>query len=161
MRLIRSPVYDSSATLPAVPPPRQRPSRSTVSLPPRVRQRLEARGARAAKGHGRFSYTNQLARTLVFYDSVLGKSDPRQTAGMRPDQYDLVLEILTEPLELQEFHILRLGDYLFEHRTFQARARERQIDPRQLCDTLNGYPFAEKLHLVDAAQTRHAPRQPR
>jgi hypothetical protein len=143
-------------------PPRQHPSRSTVSLPPWVRQRFEARGARAARGrHGSFSYTNQLARTLEFYDSVLGKSDPRQTAGMRPDQYDLVLEILTEPLELKEFHILRLGDYLLEHRTFQARARERQIDPRQLCEALNGYPFAEKLHLVEAALIRHAPRRPR
>ena len=76
---------------------------------------------------------------------------------MPPDHYELVLEILAEPLELEDFHILRLGDYLFELGAFHAQARQRQIDPRQLCDLLNEYPFAEKLHLVDAAQIRHAP----
>jgi hypothetical protein len=147
-----------SDRLPAVP--RQRPNRSTVSLPPRLRQRLEARGARSDKGHGPFAYTAQLARTLELYDSVLGKSDPRHTAGMTSDHYELVLDILTDPLALAEFHILRLGDYLFELAAFKALAHQRQIDPRQFCDTLNGYPFAEKLHLVDAAQVLHAPPRP-
>jgi hypothetical protein len=152
--------YPRSDKLPAVP--RQRPSRSTISLPPRLRQRLEARGARSDKSHGPFNYTGQLARTMELYDSVLGRSDPRQTAAMPHDHYELVLDILTDPLELEEFHILRLADYLFELPAFQALARERQIDPRQLCDTVNSYSFAEKLHLVDAAQVRHhAPPRPR
>ncbi len=138
-------------------PPRQRSSRSTVSLAPKLRRTLETRGARSDKGHGPFNYTNQLIRTMELYDSVLGRSDPRRTAGMPPDHYELVLEILTEPLELEDFHILRLGDYLFELRAFQDQARQRQLDPRPFCDALNNYPFAEKLHLVDAAQIRHAP----
>ena len=139
----------------------QRPRRSTVSLAPWLRQTLEERGARGDKSHGPFNYTIQLTRTLARYDTVIARSDPRETAAMPPDHYELVVDSLTEPLDLEDFHISRLGDYLFEQRAFQALARERRLDPRQVCDTLNGYPFAEKLHLVDTAQVRHAPPQPR
>ena len=84
--------------------PRQRTHRSTISLSPKLRDRLEARGARSDKGHGPYNYTRQLGRTLELYDSVLIKSDPRQTRDM-----------------------------------------------------LNAFPYAEKLHLTDAAQVRNAP----
>lgn len=141
--------------------PRQRPHRSTVSLPPKLRHRLEARGARSDKSHGPFNYTSQLARTLELYDSVLVKSDPRQTANMAEPDYQLILELLTDPLALETFHIARLGDFLFELPAFHTRARERQLDPQRFRDTINGYPFAEKLHLVDAAQIRNAPPRPR
>lgn len=143
-----------------MPAPRQRPYRSTVALQPELRKTLEDRGARSDRGKGPLGYARQLARTLLWYDTVLAKSDPRQTVGMPPDHYELVLESLTDPLELEQFHIARLGDYLLERRAFRDLARERQLDPRQFCDTLNGYPFAEKLHLVDAAQIRHAPPPP-
>ncbi len=142
-----------------MPTPRQRSGRSTISLPPVLRKSLEERGARGDKSHGPFNYTSQLSRTLARYDTVLARSDPRATAAMPPAHYELVLDSLTDPLELADFHISRLGEYLFELRAFQALARERQLDPRQVCDALNGYPFAEKLHLVDAAQVRHAPPQ--
>lgn len=141
--------------------PRQRPHRSTVSLPPKLRNRLEARGARSDKSHGPFNYTSQLARTLELYDSVLIKSDPRQTSDMPEHDYQLVLELLTDPLALETFHIARLGDYLFELPAYQARARERKFDPQRFRETINAYPFAEKLHLVDAAQVRNAPPRPR
>lgn len=137
--------------------PRQRAHRSTISLSPKLRDRLEARGARSDKGHGPYNYTRQLARTLELYDSVLVKSDPRETRDMPEKDYEMVLELLTEPLALESFHIVRLGDYLFDLPSFRARARERRIDPQQFRDTLNAFPYAEKLHLTDAAQVRNAP----
>jgi hypothetical protein len=137
--------------------PRQRAHRSTISLSPKLRDRLEARGARSDKGHGPYNYTRQLARTLELYDSVLVKSDPRETRDMPEKDYEMVLELLTEPLALESFHIVRLGDYLFDLPAFRARARERRIDPQQFRDMLNAFPYAEKLHLADAAQVRNAP----
>jgi hypothetical protein len=137
--------------------PRQRTHRSTISLSPKLRDRLEARGARSDKGHGPYNYTRQLARTLELYDSVLIKSDPRQTRDMPEEHYEMVLELLIEPLALESFHIVRLGDYLFDLPAFRARARERRIDPQQFRDMLNAFPYAEKLHLTDAAQVRNAP----
>jgi hypothetical protein len=96
----------------------------------------------------------------MLFDSVLERSDPRRTRGMPEASYELVLEILADPLELESFHIVRLGDYLFDLKPFQARARELEIDPRAFRDLVNAYAYAEKLHLVDAAQVRHAPPQP-
>jgi hypothetical protein len=140
---------------------RQRTYRTTISLPSHLRERLEARGARSDKGHGPYNYTRQLARTLELYDSVLARSNPRQTLHLSEEHYDLVVELLTEPLQLTTFHILHLGDCLFELPAFHTRAGERRIDPQQLRDTLNALPYAEKLHLADAAQVRNAPRRSR
>jgi hypothetical protein len=142
------------------PKGRQRGHRSTISLPPELRAALEARGARSDKSHGPYNYTHQLARTLEFYGAVVERSDPRQTRGMPADQYELVVEVLTDPLALKTFHILHLGDYLLEIPAFRARLRDLELDSRRLRDLLNDYPFAEKLHLVEAAQVRHAPPRP-
>ncbi len=137
--------------------PRQRAHRSTISLPPKLRGRLEARGARSDKSHGPYNYTRQLARTLELYDSVLVKSDPRQTREMAEDDYEMVVALITDPLALESFHIMRLGDFLFDLPDFRARTRERGIDPQRFRDQLNAFAYAEKLHLVDAAQVRNAP----
>ncbi|MBV8201897.1 MAG: hypothetical protein JOZ15_14860 [Acidobacteria bacterium] len=137
--------------------PRQRAHRSTISLPPKLRSRLEARGARSDKSHGPYNYTRQLARALELYDSVLVKSDPRQTRDMSEDDYETVVAVLLDPLALESFHIVRLGDFLFDLPDFRARARERGIDPQRFRDQLNAFAYAEKLHLVDAAQVRNAP----
>jgi hypothetical protein len=139
--------------------PRVRPPRSTIALPPNVRQQLEERGARSDKARGPHNFTSQVDRTLALYDSLLLKSDPRQTQSMPRDVYELVLDQLTDPLALETFHIAHLGDYLAELPALRVQARELRLDLQQLRDTLNAYPYAEKLHLVDAAQVRHAPRQ--
>ncbi|HEY6324836.1 MAG TPA: hypothetical protein VJA16_25090 [Thermoanaerobaculia bacterium] len=138
----------------------ERERRSTISLAPEVRAALEARGARSDKGHGPRNYTRQLARTVELYGAVVERSDPRQTRDMPADQYELVVEVLTDPLALATFHILHLGDYLLDLPAFRARLRELEVDSEQLRGLLNGYPFAEKLHLVEAAQVRHAPPKP-
>jgi len=149
----------TSQDLPAEP--RNRPYRTTISLAPELRARLEARGARSDKGHGPYNYTRQLTRTLELFDSLLAKSDPRQTHAMSQDDYDLAIAALTDALLLVTFHIDRLGHYLFELPAFQARAGELAIDPQDLRDRINAYPFAEKLHLTQAALIHHAPSRPR
>ena len=85
------------------------------------------------------------------------KSDPRQTRDMSEDDYETVVAVLLDPLALESFHIVRLGDFLFDLPDFRARARERGIDPQRIRDQLNAFAYAEKLHLVDAAQVRNAP----
>src|ERR1700676_800117 len=135
--------------------PRRRPHRSTISLAPELRRRLEARGARSDKSHGPYNYTRQLRRHLELFDSLLAKSDPRQTHAMPQEDYDLVIAVLTDALVLATFHIDHLGNYLFELPAFRARAAELAVDPQELRDRVNDYPFAEKLHLAQAAQIHH------
>jgi hypothetical protein len=117
-------------------------------------------GASSDKSRGPFNYTRQLSRTLELYERVLVKSDPRVTQNMAAEVYDLVVEVLTDPQELEDFHITKLGNYLVDLPAFRARAGEHRVDMESFRKMLNGYSFAEKLHLVDAAQVRNAPPRP-
>ncbi len=85
------------------------------------------------------------------------KSDPRETRDLPEEHYDLVLDLIRDPQKLESFHIHHLGDYLSELPRYAERARAIGVDPAQLARDLNAYTFAEKLHLVDAAQVRNAP----
>jgi hypothetical protein len=134
--------------------------RLIITLPPAVIDRLHTRGARSDRTHGPFNYTQQLSRTLELYESIIIRSDPRATRGLPEDQYQLILELLLDPQKLEAFHILRLGDYLSDLPHFLARTREIGADAANLAATINACSFAEKLHLVDAAQIRNAPRPP-
>jgi hypothetical protein len=136
---------------------RRRSERLIITLPPDVVDRLKHGGARSDKTHGPYNYTRQLRRTLGLYEAVVLKSDPRETKGMPEEQYELVISLLRDPHRLETFHIHRLGDYLLEVPECAPRAREIGLDPADLAATADGLSFAEKLHLVDAAQIRHAP----
>ena len=140
---------------------RRRSNRLIITIPPDVIDRLKTRGARSDKTHGPYNYTQQLTRTLELYESVVVKSDPRETRELPEDQYDLVLELLQDPQRLESFHIHHLGDYLSEVPHFAERARAIGLDPGQFAKAINAYTFAEKLHVVDAAQIRNAPPPPR
>lgn len=80
---------------------------------------------------------------------------------MSQADYELVLDVLTDPVAIEVFHVVVLGDYLRELPAFQNEAKMRQRDPETLLKAINAYSYAEKLHLVDAAQARHAPPPPR
>ena len=138
----------------------RRSDRLIITLPPEVIDRLQSRGARSDKTHGPYNYTQQLTRTLELYESVVVKSDPRDTRSLPEAHYDLVLDLIRDPQKLESFHIHRLGDYLLEVPAFAERARAQGIEAQQLAATLNAYSFAEKLHLVDAAQIRNPPPSP-
>ena len=140
---------------------RDRSNRLIITIPPDVIDRLQTRGARSDKTHGPYNYTQQLTRTLELYESVVVKSDPRETRELPEDHYDLVLDLLHDPQRLETFHIHHLGDYLSEVPHFAERARTLGLDPDQFAKAINAYTFAEKLHLVDAAQIRKAPPPPR
>lgn len=140
--------------------PTRRPTdrRLIITLTPTVLDRLRSRGAQSDRHHGPYNYTRQLTRTLELYDAALVRSDPRETRGLPEAHYDLILDLLEEPERLEAFHIHRLGDYLLDLSDLAARARAAGADPGQLAAALNAMTFAEKLHLVDAAQIRSAPR---
>ncbi|HEV3459844.1 MAG TPA: hypothetical protein VHG32_25135 [Thermoanaerobaculia bacterium] len=141
---------------------RHRSERLIITLPPDVLDRLRTRGARSDKTHhGPYNYTNQLTRTLNLYESVVLRSDPRETRGLPETHYDLILDLLLEPHRLEMFHIHRLGEYLLELPDFSQRARRLGLEPAALAATVNGFTYAEKLHLVDSARIRHAPPPPK
>ncbi|MBV8201895.1 MAG: hypothetical protein JOZ15_14850 [Acidobacteria bacterium] len=139
----------------------RRSDRLIITLPPEVIDRLRSRGARSDKTHGPYNYTQQLTRTLELYESVVVKSDPRDTRALPQEHYDLILDLVRDPQKLETFHIHRLGDFLLEVPAFAERVRGIGLDPGQLAATLNAYSFAEKLHLVDAAALRHPPPAPK
>jgi hypothetical protein len=140
----------------------RRPSnRLIITLPSDVIDRLQNRGARSDKTHGPYNYTQQLTRTLGLYESVVVRSDPRETQGLPEEQYELILDFLREPHRIESFHITRLGDYLLEAPGFAQRVRDLGLEPAALAETVNALTFAEKLHLADSAQVRHAPAAPR
>jgi hypothetical protein len=139
----------------------RRSDRLIITLPPQVIDRLRSRGARSDKTHGPYNYTQQLTRTLELYESIVVKSDPRDTRSLPEKHYDLILGLIRDPQKLESFHIHRLGDYLLEVPLFAERARAIGLDPEELARTLNAYTFAEKLHLVDAAQIRNPPPSPK
>jgi hypothetical protein len=136
---------------------RRRSPGITVTLPPEAVDRLKNRGARSDRSGGPFNYARQLSRTLELYESVVIKSDPRETRGLSEEHYDLILDVIREPQELETFRIHWLGDYLLEFPAFVEGTRALGADPDHLAETINGYGFAEKLHLVESAQFRHAP----
>jgi hypothetical protein len=140
---------------------RRRYDRLIITLPPDVIDRLKARGARSDKTHGPYNLTQQLTRTLGLYESVVVRSDPRETQGLPEEHYELILDFLRDPQRLETFHITRLGDYLVEVPGFAQRVRDLGLDPAALAKTVNALTFAEKLHLVDSAQVRHAPAAPK
>jgi hypothetical protein len=136
----------------------RRPASLQITLPVAVVDRLRSRGARSDRYHGPLGYTRQLNRTLDLYESVLVKSDPRETRGLAAEHYELIVELIDDPQKLESFHVQRLGQYLAEVAGFAERARAAGIaDPEEFARTLDGFSFAEKLHLLDAAQLRHAP----
>jgi hypothetical protein len=68
---------------------------------------------------------------------------------------------LHDPQRLETFHIHHVGAYLADVPHFAERARTIGLDPDQFVKAINAYTFAEKLHVVDAAQIRNAPPPPR
>ncbi len=139
---------------------RRPPDRLIITIPPAILDHLRRRGGRSDRTHGPLNYTRLLTRHLELYLCLLRRSDPRLTRALPADQYELILELLAEPLELEPFHIHRLGDYLADRPDFLTRTREAGIDAAELAAAVAACSFAEKLHLADAAQIRHAPRPP-
>jgi hypothetical protein len=141
-----------------------------MTLPPEVIVRLRRRGAASRKGrqpsdHGTQSYTLSLQRSLGQFDSIAVHSDPRETRGLAPAVYELIVTVLTSPRTLDLGHIRRLGSYLTDSPLFHERARALGLSPTVLADEINAYSFAEKVHLIDAAELVHhglaAPAAPR
>jgi hypothetical protein len=131
--------------------------RLIITLPPQVIDRLEARGARADRTRGPCNYTRLLTRTLGLYESIIVRSDPRETRALPQPHYELIVDLLRDPQRFDAFHIHCLGEYLLDVPEFARRATELGLEPGAFARAVNALTFAEKLHLVDSAQIRHAP----
>lgn len=141
---------------------RSRPAkRLIITLPPEVIDRLRSRGARSDKNHGPYNLTRQLTRALGLFDAVVLKSDPRETGDLGASAYDLIVDLLRDPHRLETFHVHCLGEYLLELPDFASRARGSGLEPEEFAKTVGRLTFAEKLHLVDAAQLHHSCCPPR
>jgi hypothetical protein len=138
------------------------PASLLVTLAPSVLQLLRSRGARSDRRHGPMGYTRQLTRFLDLYDALIARSDPRNTRGLPQAQYDLILEVLDEPVALEDREVERLGRHLAGLPGFAGRTRAVGIlDLAGFARMIDGYDFPEKLHLLDAAQLRDPPPPPR
>jgi len=140
---------------------RNQSKRFIISLPRALAARLEARGARPDPSRGPFNFSQQVARTVTFYESVVVRSDPRVTRQLSEDLYQLLLGLIEDPQALEVFHIHRLGDSIAELPDYAGRARAAGVDPAWLVATVNAYSYAEKLHLVDSSEVRQSSRTKR
>jgi hypothetical protein len=138
------------------------PASLLVTLPPSVLELLHSRGARSDRRHGPMGYTRQLTRLLDLYGAIMLKNDPRTTRGLPEEHYELILEVLDEPVKLKGPEVNRLGRHLAGLPGSAERARAAGIkDLAGFARMIDGYSFPEKLHLVDAAQVRNPPPAPR
>jgi hypothetical protein len=131
-----------------------------MTLPPEVIASLRRRGATSRKTKqpgdpAAPSLTLGLQRNLGRFEQMLSHSDPRATRGLAPQIYDAIVEAITEPRSLKVTEIHRLGLYLASLPGFQERARSLGLPIETLADEINAYSFAEKVHLVDAAELVH------
>jgi hypothetical protein len=136
---------------------RVRSDKLVITLHSTVMDSLKTRGARSDRARGPYNYTQQVTRAIELYSNAVVRSDPRETRSLPEAQYDLILDALRNPEELEAFHIHQLGAYLLRLPEFAGRARALGVDAAQLSQTINGWSFSEKLHLVDSAQIRNAP----
>jgi hypothetical protein len=133
---------------------------SRMTLPPEVLAYLRRRGATSRKGRqphdqGPHSYTLSLQRNLGQFNSLVHHSDPRITRGLSPNVYDLIVALIIAPRTLDLAEIKSLGDYLAGVEGFAERMRSLGLSADSLAAAVNAYTFAEKVHLIDAAELLH------
>jgi hypothetical protein len=89
--------------------------------------------------------------------AVVDESDPRLTRDFPQEYYDLTLELLTEPWSLNAQMIKKLTVYV-QALNLEELLEQHGIDQEPYLQALEKLTFAERLHLVEAAQAHHAPR---
>jgi hypothetical protein len=113
-------------------------------------------GARSDKGGSRWSRANVVREQFDLFLASLDESDPRHTRDFPQRYYDLVLALLTEPWSLNATTIKILDAYISTLPTFKALLTEAHQREAFLA-AIAELSFAERLHLVEAAQIHYAP----
>jgi hypothetical protein len=121
-------------------------------------QFLSSRGARADKGRSPWNRSHILRMQLDLWLASLDESDPRATRNFPQAYYDLTIKLLTEPWELNARMIKRLSAYVQTLLDLDDLLTEAGIDRGAYLAALEDLSFAERLHLVEAAQAHHAPK---
>jgi hypothetical protein len=119
---------------------------------------LNRLGARSDKGRSRWSFANVVREQFDLFLTALDESDPRLTRGFPQNYYDLTVELLTEPWSLNSTTIKILDAYISMLPNSKALLAEAHVEREAFLAAIAGLTFAERLHLVEAAHVRHAPR---
>jgi hypothetical protein len=119
---------------------------------------LNRLGARSDKGRSRWSFANVVREQFDLFLASLDESDPRVTRDFPQSYYDLTVELLTEPWSLNSTTIKILDAYISTLPHLKTLLAEAHVKRETFLAAIAGLTFAERLHLVEAAHVRHAPR---
>jgi hypothetical protein len=118
---------------------------------------LNRRGARPDRGRSAFNLTNVMLRQFELFMASIDESDPRGTRGFSQAYYDLTIELLVQPWTLNADSIRLLDSYLGRQPHFARFLAEAGVERAAYLKAIAELSFAERLHLVEAAQVHHAP----
>jgi hypothetical protein len=88
---------------------------------------------------------------------VLEECDPRVTQGFPQTYYDLCVELLNQPWSLNADTLRLLDRHLARQPRFAAALQDAGVQREAFLTAVSELGFAERLHLLEAAQVRHAP----
>jgi hypothetical protein len=121
---------------------------------------LARRGGHSHRGHGTFSRSQVLARSLDALRLYQEFTDPLKNGALRPDHHALLLRLLPEPWNLRRFEILNLEGVLAATPDFAPTVTAAALAPADLLAAVAALTPAEKLTLVDQAVQLQAPPSP-
>ena len=115
-------------------------------------------GARSDKGGSRWSRANVVREQFDLFLMSLDESDPRNTRDFPQHYYDLAVALLTEPWTINGTTIKILDAYLPTLPHFKTLLAETHVQREAFLAAIAELSFSERLHLVEAAHVRYAPR---
>jgi hypothetical protein len=119
---------------------------------------LKRLGARSDRGRSRWSLANVVREQFDLFLTSLDASDPRATRGFPEPFYELTIELLTEPWSINGTTIKILDAYMSTLPHLGTLLAEAGVEKKAFLAAITELSFTERLHLVEAAHVRHAPR---
>jgi hypothetical protein len=145
---------------PPKPKPPQVPGYVSLRVPAtdKLLVHLENLGARSHRGPSPWGLSTVLRSQWDLFLASLEESDPRSTRDFPQEYYDLTIAVLTVPWELNARMIRVLPTYIQAQDDFAQLLQAAGVERAAYLQAIDELSFAERLHLVEAAQMHHAPR---
>jgi hypothetical protein len=122
---------------------------------------LNHQGALPDRGRSTFSLTNVVRRQFALLLAVIEESDPRKSRTPFPQEYyDLTVEILAHPWTLDADLIRLLDGYIAHQANLPSLLEQGGVERSAYLQAITELSFAERVHMVEKALVRHAPRHP-
>jgi hypothetical protein len=150
----------AAAPAKAVPPPEPVPAwtgKIQIQATPGMVDFFNRRGARPDRGRSTYSLTNVLRQQFELFMAAIDESDPRGTRGFPQEFYDLTVELLANPWSLNADIIRLLEGYIARQAHLPYLLEQFGVERSAYLKAIAELTFAERLHLVEQAQIRHAP----